>query len=182
MSEKEWSDYILYVEPGSQIRKKVKRPGYVEFKSEAQHRQLVDQISRALEAVGAPALNQKELTATRPEWEDVVPTGPQNETSLPPPKWMSPQAREREMELLGEQQKLDLYENILGMANIDFIVGTPTAAQKQRLQKQLEDFERAQGRDSKNYEIVLRNYKSYYGKHGMGKPKKGKCPNCGLPR
>jgi hypothetical protein len=182
MSEKEWSDYISYIDEGPEFREKVERPGYIESTSPAQRKQLVDQISRALKAFNAPPLSEKELTATRPEWRDVVPTGPQNETSLPPPRYMSPQARQREMDLFGEQQILDLYASILGMANIDFIVGTPTAAQKQRLQKQLEDFERAQGRDSKNYEIVLKNYKKYYGKHGMGKPKKGKCRKCGLPK
>jgi hypothetical protein len=182
MSEKEWSDYISYIDEGPEFREKVERPDYIESTSPAQRRQLVDQISRALEAFGAPALSQEELTATRPKWRDVVPTGPQNETSLPPPRYMSPQARQREMEQFGEQQKLELYESILGMANIDFIVGTPTAAQKQRLQKQLENYERAQGRDSEFYKIILKRYKEYYGKHGMGKPKNGKCPKCGLPR
>jgi phenylpyruvate tautomerase PptA (4-oxalocrotonate tautomerase family) len=141
---------------------------------------LVDQISRALTAVGAPPLTKKELTATRPKFRDVAPTGPQNETALPPPKYSSPQARKREMGQVLDEQKMEIIEEILGLANIDFIRGTPTEEQKAALAEQLKNYERAQGRDSEFYKIVLKRYKEYYGKHGMGKSRK--CPKCGLSK
>jgi len=180
MSQKEWSDYALYVQEGPEYRKYVERPAYVEYKSESQFRTLVDQITRALAAVGAPPLTKKELKATRPKFRDVAPTGPENETALPPPEYTSPQARDREMQQILDQQKEELIEEILGLANIDFIRGTPTDEQKAALAEQLKNYERAQGRDSEFYKIVLRRYKEYYGKHGMGKGRK--CPKCGLSK
>lgn len=178
MSQKEWSDYALYVQEGPESRRKVERPAYVEYKNDAQYKKLVDQIQRALQAVGAPPLSKKELSGTRPDWRDVTHTGPQNETALPGPTYMSPQAREREMGQVVDQQKLELIKEILELANIDFIRGTPTDEQKALLAEQLKNYERAQGRDSLYYKTVLKRYKEYYGIHGMGKHRK--CPKCGL--
>jgi hypothetical protein len=33
MSQKEWSDYALYVQEGPEFREYVERPAYVEYKS-----------------------------------------------------------------------------------------------------------------------------------------------------
>ena len=180
MSQRDWSNYALYVQEGPESRRKVERPAYVEYKNDAQYKKLVDQIQRALQAVGAPPLSKKELSGTRPDWRDVAHTGPENETALPEPTYMSPQARERETKKVLEQQKLELIKEILALANIDFIRGTPTDEQKTALAKQLKDYERAQGRDSVFYKTVLKRYKEYYGVHGMGKH--GKCPMCGLTK